>query len=533
MNATHVSLLTRTEMRRRYREVRGDDRKFGIYVLLGVFFLLPLAAILGGLYVFGGRVADGSLPGFVSMEAVRGGAGALLLAIAIFNTIRMIQTGTTPSNADGVLIMADHSEVVASVLIVETLVGAWFVLVPGALGAAAFGIGAGSVLTGVAFLVGVLCVATLGAVLGITLGFVVKNALARSETLSRYRTPAAVVLFVGYMYVIIGTDFESAFDPVTSVLGRTPLGWYGDLILAPLVVGARPELAGGALLLAVAGVAVLSVGVDRLADMLWYVEPVEGSTGETDSSGIGGIAGLPRPVARIVRRSWLRAYRSPLRLFFVVYPLFFLIAPISEAVQSGVVPSYLPGAVALYGAWATGSAFTLNPLGEEGDVLPVTLTSPVSGRTFIAGCCLAGVLIGLPASVLGVLVAGVLAGNPVLSLAGAGALALFLPVAAAGMAAGVGVTFPRFEAVNVTRSREAVVPSLFGFAVYSIALTVATAPGLAVQFEGVRTGLADAIGVTPADALGIGLGVTVVLGGAFAVLGFVHAARTFDSYRPG
>jgi hypothetical protein len=530
MNATHVSVLTRTEIRRRYRKVRADDRKFGVYVLLGVLFLIPLAAVLGGLYVFGGSVADGSLPGFVSMEVVRGGAGALLLVIAVLNAVRTVQTGATPSNADGVLIMADHSEVVASVLVVETLAGAWIVLVPGVLGAVAFGIGAGSVLAGVAFLVAVLCVTTLGSALGIALGFVVKNALARSKTLSRYRTPAAVVLFLGYMYVIIAADFESAFDPIVSVLGRTPLGWYGDLVLAPLAVGASPGLAGGALLLAVAGVAVLSIAVDRLADMLWYVEPVEGSTGETDSSGIGGIAGLPRPIARIVRRSWLRAYRSPIRLFFVVYPLFLLIGPVSEAVQSGVVPSYLPGAVALYGAWATGSAFTLNPLGEEGDVLPVTLTSPVSGRTFIAGCCLAGVLIGLPASVLGVLVTGVLAGNSIPSLAGAGTLALCLPVFATGMAAGVGVTFPRFEEVNVTRSREAIVPSILGFAVYSIALTVAATPGLAVQFEGAREGLADAIGVAPASALGVGLGVTVVLAGTFAVLGFVHASRTFDSH---
>jgi hypothetical protein len=531
MNAAHVSLLTRTEIRHRYRAVRANDRKFGVYLLLGVFFLLPLAAILTGLYAFGGSVAGGSLPEFVSMDIVRGGAGAIILMIAALNTIRTIQTGATPSNADGVLIMADHSEVVASTLVVETLVGAWIILIPGTLGAVAFGIGAGSVLAGAAFLAAILCTAALGSALGIALGFVVKNALARSETLSRYRTPAGVVLFLLYMYVIVANEFESAFDPIINVLGQTPLGWFGDLALVTADVGSSPSLAGGSLLVTVAGITILSVAVDRLAGLLWYVESVEASTGETDSSGIGGIAGLPRPVARIVRRSWLRAYRSPLRLFFVVYPLFFIIAPISDAIQTGVVPGYLPATIALYGAWATGSAFTLNPLGEEGDVLPVTLTSPVSGRSFIAGCCLAGVLIGLPVSVLAVLVAAVIAGNSIPLLAGSVALALVLPVVAVGMAAGVGVTFPRFEEVNVTRSREAVVPSLIGFAVYSIALTIAASPGLAVQFEPVREGLADATGITPAGAIGIAIGVTVVLGGAFAVLGFMHAARTFDSHR--
>ena len=533
MNRGNVSLLTRTEILRRYRSVRADGRKFGVYILVGVFFLIPLAVILAGLYAFGGSVAGGSLPEFVSMDGVRGGAGAIVLVVAVLNTIRTVQTAATPSNADGVLIMAGHSEVVASLLIVETLFGAWLVLVPGTLGAIAFGVGAGSVVAAVSFLAAIICTAALGSAIGISLGFVVRNALARSETLSRYRTLAGIALFLAYMYVVVATDFESAFDPVVSVLGQTPLGWFGDLALAPVSGEADLALAGGAILLAVAGVAVLSVAVDRLAGLLWYVEAVEGSTGETDSSGIGGIAGLPRPIARIVRRSWLRAWRSPLRLFFVVYPLFFVIAPISDAVRTGVVPAYLPATIALYGAWATGSAFTLNPLGEEGDVLPVTLTTPVSGRTFIAGCCLAGVLIGLPASLVAVLVAGVFAGNSIPLLAGSVALALVLPLFAVGMAAGIGVTFPRFEEVNVTRNREAVVPSLFAFAVYSIALTVAAAPGLVVQFEGVREGLADLIGTTPAGALAAAIGTTVVLGGGVAVLGFVHAARTFDSYYVG
>jgi len=532
MNVGHVALLARTEMAQRYRSVRTDTRRFVVFLLVGVVLLLPLGIVVALLYAFGTTVAGGSLPDPLTMTTVRGGVGGLVVLIAILNLVRTVHTGATPSNGDGVLVMADHSEVVASILVVETLAGGWIVLVPGALGAVAFGLGAGSVLAGVAFLIAILCVTALGSALGIALGFAVRNALARSETLARYRTPAAVVLFLGYMYAIVATDFESAFDPVASVIGRTPLGWYGDLALAPLAVGGSPTTAGGSLLLTVASVAALSVAVDRLAGMLWYVESVEGSTGETDSSGIGGIAGVPRPVARVVRRSWLRAYRSPIRLIFVIYPVFFLVGPISEAVQTGVVPGYLPAAVALYGAWATGAAFTLNPIGEEGNVLPVTLTTPVSGRSFVGGCCLAGALIGLPLSVLAVVVAALLAGSSTVSIAGALALGLVLPVVATGMAAGIGVTVPRFEPVNVTRGREAVVPSLVGFAVYSIALTLAATPGLAVQVAGAREALADGVGVTPAGALGVGVAGTVVLAGAVGGVGFVHAVRTFDSYHP-
>jgi len=530
MNPTHVSLLVRTELRRRYRSVREDSRRFAVLLVAGVFMLLPLGAVVVALYAFGGTVADGSVPAFLSMGAVRGAGGALIVMVAVLNTIRTVQTAAIPANADGVLTMADHSEVVASILIVETIAGAGIVLVPGALGAVAFGIGTGSALAALAFLAAVVSIVALGSVLGIAVGFVVRNALARSETLSRYRTPAGVALFLAYMYAIVATDFESAFDPVVSVLGTTPLGWFGDLALAPLDVGADPSLAGGALVLAVAGVAVLAIATDRLAGTLWYVEAVEGSTGETGSSGIGGVPGVSRPVARVARKGWLRAWRSPIRLLFVVYPLFFLIAPISEAVRTGVVPAYLAGAVAVYGAWATGAAFTLNPLGDEGDVLPVTLSSPVSGRAFVAGCCLAGVLIGLPVSVLGALVSGVLAGIAPAVIAGAVVLAAVLPVAAAGMAAGVGVTFPRFEPANVTRGQEAVVPSLFGFAVYSIALVVAASPGTAVQVGIVREALADATGLSTAGVVGTGVGTTVVLAGALAALGYVHAVRTFDAY---
>jgi hypothetical protein len=257
---------------------------------------------------------------------------------------------------------------------------------------------------------------------------------------------------------------------------------------------------------------------------------VEGSTGETDSSGIGGITGVPRPVARVVRKSWLRAWRSPMRLLYVVYPLFFVIAPVSEAARTGVVPRYLPGGIALYGAWATGAAFTLNPLGDEGDVLPVTLTAPIGGRSFVAGCCLAGMLVGLPLSVLAVLAAALVAGSSVVVIVGAVVLAVGLSVAAVGIAAGVGVTFPRFEFVTVTRGRKAVVPSLFGFGVYSVVLLLAAGPGTAVQFEAVREALAGASGLSTAGALGAGIGGTVVLGGVCAAFGYAHAVRTFDSY---
>jgi len=42
----------------------------------------------------------------------------------------------------------------------------------------------------------------------------------------------------------------------------------------------------------------------------------------------------------------------------------------------------------------SGVAFGLNPLGDEGDVLPVTLTTTVSGRTFVRGLAILGFSVG-------------------------------------------------------------------------------------------------------------------------------------------
>ena len=77
MNPAHVSLLVRTEIRRRYRSVRTDTRRFTVLLIAGVFLLLPLGAAVFGLYVFGGTVAGGTLPGGLSMEVVRGAGGAI------------------------------------------------------------------------------------------------------------------------------------------------------------------------------------------------------------------------------------------------------------------------------------------------------------------------------------------------------------------------------------------------------------------------------------------------------------------------
>jgi hypothetical protein len=62
---------------------------------------------------------------------------------------------------------------------------------------------------------------------------------------------------------------------------------------------------------------------------------------------------------------------------------------LANALHDWSVPAVLVYTVGFYGAWATGAAFALNPLGEEWPVLPMTLTSSIGGRTLGGGLWLA------------------------------------------------------------------------------------------------------------------------------------------------
>ncbi|WP_254922179.1 hypothetical protein [Halorubrum sp. Ea8] len=61
-----------------------------------------------------------------------------------------------------------------------------------------------------------------------------------------------------------------------------------------------------------------------------------------------------------------------------------------------------------------------------------------------------------------------------------GAAALVLSIGSGAIATGVGIGFPRFEAVSVSRSTKAIVPSALAFVTYSIMVLVVALPtGLA------------------------------------------------------
>lgn len=528
MNPGHVWVIARTDLLRRYRALRADTRRFAVTVIAGAFLLLPVGAGAFAAYFIGPALIAGELP--VSIPTIRGGVGTALVLLVALVTIRAVQKTAVPDNADGVLTTAAHEEVVLAIVLVEA-VSTIGPLLPGVVVIVlAFAAGIGAPLSVVPALIGLLSMAVIAVPAGVALGLAIRNLLARSRVLSRYRTAIAVVLFLAYFAVIITDRTASALGPVVDLLAVTPFGWYGDLLVLGLPLGGDATLAAGALGVTLLGAAGLLVGCNELAALLWYEEPVRTTRGAAEQSGMGvSIGGVPRPMARVAARSWLRARRSPVRLIYVAYPAFLLVAPVSEAIRAGRVPASLPPLIALYGAWATGAAFTLNPIGDEGPVLPVTLTTSVAGRQFVAGCCLAGLVVGLPVTAAATLVAGVIALSTAEALLVTG-FAVVLTTGATGLASGIGAYLPRRGTVQVVRGREAVVPSLFAFSIYSVVLSLASAPGLAVQFPVVRRTLADGLAVGPETIVFLGAGATGLAVGVGGAVSFRFAARTFDRY---
>ena len=112
-----------------------------------------------------------------------------------------------------------------------------------------------------------------------------------------------------------------------------------------------------------------------------------------------------------------------------------------------------------------------------------------------------------------------------------------LIVVATALSVGIGMAFPRFQAVNVTRSVKTVIPSVLAFLLFTLHLLATTASAVIVYDEASR-GLAAfvltwllpfGLGVDPGTLSGIAavaLAVLVVLPAA----SYRYAVRRFDGY---
>lgn len=518
------------ELQVSWRSFREASRvQHAVMGIAGVFGLLFVAVAVGGAFLAGRAVGAGEVPRPVEAAGLVP-AAAFVGTLAFSTYLTAVQYGDS-NILEGLLTTVPHRDV-AGGLLVATFCRVWLVfVVPLLLGAVSFGIGAGNAAAVALALLTVLVVILPAYSMGFGLGLAVRHLFGQSETLVRYRAVLGVGAFLAYVALLATERVGEITQPVIAAASTSPISWVADLLLLSLAPAASPVRAAAALLGGVAGLLLGLLLTVRAAGILWYADPVEPGDGSVSSSGVGWLGVLVnRRSAWVARKSWLRARRAPLKLIYVAYPLFFLIEPVQSSLQSGTIATTLPAFTAVYGAWATGAAFGLNPLGDEGAVLPITATTGITGREMIRGLLVASLVPGLSVTVVLTGVLAVTSDLPALAAAAMTVGAAGLCVAAAGVSVGIGAAMPRFDAATVTRSRAVVVPSIWAFITYTIVVTVLATPATAAQIPAVATSVGSLTGLGGAGVQVLGLAVALVLVGLAATVGTRYGARRFDEF---
>jgi hypothetical protein len=531
-NARRAALVARTELRRTWRSLRDSTR--GVLLLVGGGLLIPLYSLgIGVTAFFGGGEIAASTPESVRLVTTAVLAGLFSL-VAFVVLQRTLKTTGKPAAADGLLTTAPYEDVLVGQVLAEWCRLLVVLAVPLLALVGGVTLGSGRPLLGAVTLATTLVAVTVAVLASYAAGLAIKLLVARSLFVARHR--ASLGGLTSLLFVTLWVVSSGATEVQVAVLRAatdSPLSWPGDIhLLAVPGVAADPFAAATAALGLLGSVPVAAVACLRLAERVWYVDPVQPAHGFdaaertlSDRLLTGRVSTATRVVAQ---KSWLRAKRSPFTVQFALAPFFLLALQLQSLLLDGTIPPTLPLTAGLASATAAGAAFTLNPLGGEERVLPLTLTADVSGRAFVTGLALAGALPGVVLTTVLVVGIGLAAGTAPLALAAALALALVATLAAPPIAAAAGVVFPKFERTDVG-NRQVVVPGGFAFGSYFAVLGLVVAPGSAAVGLALTTPFA--LPVSAPVLLGGGLATTAVLSAVAGTMGFLYAANRIGTHR--
>ncbi len=532
--------IGRVEYRRSLRAMVGNKTQL---LGFGMFLLILLGVSAGGsyaAYTYGAAAID-------ALPVLDGARGALALAwlgpVALIAQRAVGKTARIEHEA-GMLTTVPAPDVLGGLVLAEAARVLSVAAVPVVAVAGAFALGIGAPAAFLSIVVALLAVFATALLAGHIVGVAIKIVVGQSELLTRYKSVLAVVAFLAYFVAVSSEAFGRALVELFGLLQASPTAWFGDLLVAGIPGGApSPLRIAGALALVAVGVPVLLAVDVRAAERLWYADRAQPGTrtyedSDADSTVLSRVAA--GPTRAVVTKIWRRTRRAPIRLIYVVYPLFLLFAPLQQAFTTGEVPASLPVLLALYGTWAVGAA-ALNPLGDEGALLPVTLTTGVRGGQFVRGHVLAVATVGLPLVAGATALAGLLSPLDPSRWVALAAMSAVLCVTGPVLALAIGTRFPRFGTVRVSRSREVVVPSKTAFVCYTLVVAVGALGGAVALIPGgaaVLSGLISFVARYFGFSLDIGAPMLRVGGGAVAValglvappLAYRYVSRRFDSY---
>ena len=566
------------EYRRSVRAVREDT---GRLVLLGFSVLFPTLMLGGMAALFAPIIRENVPAGHAVPAALYGGATLFWLFGVFLLGQRTSSAHSEPVAAPFVLTTVSPRTTVVGGIVAESLRVLTYVLPTAALvtlvGAYAFATPAPLLTVPLVGCLFVLSAVVAGRLAGDSTAWLV----ARVPFVARHRTGLSALVaitFFGLYMLFQLPSIPYSLDP--ALLSAVPLGWIVELLAVGTPIAFSPVHAAGGLLTVGAMLAGGGWAAQRIAASLWFgdeVDPTEGddtAATATERSAAGALERAISPltvplvtgsVRQVARWTLLRARREPQRLNFLMVPVFGGLSGLGSMVLQGTIsPSAFGPAVALIAGWVGGAAFALNPLGDEGPVLPMTLTT-VSGRTYVRGL-LAPALLTVPA-VGGLTLAVALAGGhgvgSALALAGVGCL---LTAVGAALAPAIGIWFPRYSAIRIGNSDDVRPPRLLAGALHTVLVFVpgTMLVGVVVAPEIVRL-VASGVGAVPGfllglvagesggiaviassfDAIGAGvrslpLAVVQFGAGAFLIgggvlagwLGYREAVRRFDDHEP-
>lgn len=479
-----------------------------------------------GAYVYGVRFDNGEHVAI--LDVARTSAVVLFTLVAYLVTLPELSSGgMLGDETEDLLVVVDPRTIVLAEQL--TYVGftarlAGIIVLSAAI---AFGFGAGSPLATALIVLAAATVfltaiaVTYPIVLAVKLAFAVVDPIRNNKLL--VGGPLVVVLFGLYL----------AVDDIAAAAASVPLSWYGDLAFVALTPTASAVRALSALLAALILV-VLSVPTATLvADRLWHVD-VEPSSDESSavwaSSRVGRLACryTSRPVGTVAVVTWRRLRRNPKILLYGGL-LVALTASVGIATAERY-PNAVPIMVAIYSAASVSVGVTLNPLGNEGTMLPLTLTAPGGGRSMVGGYALSGAVPGAVLVAVATLLSGVYSPLNTSELVGITALGAILGATAPLISLGIGVALPQFDGISAARSSQMYPPRLKAV-VSELFVVVGIGLPSVVGLHG-SEGLVQTTAIPARVITAAGVGTTLVACIIVGWLSLCYAISAIERYEP-